>query len=481
MMNWSFDTLESVKKLLSPLHTTHPSMSVQSRHPFLGQYDFHLDFTDDELAKAYRLYTGPNGKRVLFVKRDKPFVMRTRFRLPPKSSNLRIRVIPLFTAHSRRNEAIIRCPNHACESEVKSPSTLVLNPVESHNFADASRSLINIQNLQTNYCYLEGHLTALLHLDHHQLAMAVQPPSPCLEGQQGPAMTGLHICSWKSQSPTNGSMLCYPKGFTTEDIVCTIGCYNSCFGALSRGGIELIVRLEELPGQVQLYVGNAYDPRLPPIVYGIDRLEIHCSATPARDIRHFSETNEEAIRSAFENFPLQNQSILGAIESSSSLASLLKYRQGLSTSLADISDRSLNSSASGSKRRLTQTSSNLGGEDAFQGVGYDDEYGDHDVDIGSQASSATSEHLAGLPTPASIELQDGNEVKKVYYLVVTTCMERAKQLRFYDDASAAFDGRRMDSRRFVAYGKECLEIQNRIAELYSAYSENCQPSNWQCE
>ncbi|VUZ53628.1 unnamed protein product, partial [Hymenolepis diminuta] len=361
----SFNAFEATQQLMSsPYPPSHP-VNVQLRLPFRGHYDFHLDFKDVDLSKDYKFFTGPNGRRILFVNRDKPFVIRALFRLPLTPSNLYIRVIPLFTSYSRRNEAVLRCPNHTYQSVVKSPGASGPSPVELSYYGESSRSLICIQNPHARHCHLDGHLTVLLRLDQRQMAMGLKPPSlfrhrrnrgsesgTSGRGDNVPhsTITGPHLHFRNSQSSPNESTWSYPMGVVTEDLVCRLGCYNSCFGGQPRGGIELVVRLEELP----------VDPRLPPIVHGLDSVEIHCSSTPARDIRNYAESINEGTRRASAN-PHQRQSTSDAIESSSSsfLADRRSGRRGPSTSSAVISDITLNNAFNRSKRRLALARDNL--------------------------------------------------------------------------------------------------------------------------
>ncbi|VDO14436.1 unnamed protein product [Rodentolepis nana] len=451
----SFNILDSAHQLMSPLRQTRRQINVQSRHPIVGQYDFRLDLKDTQLTKEYKLYSGSNGKRVLFVNRDRPFVLRILFRLPLTPSNLWIRIIPLFTSPSRRNEAVLRCANHTCQSVAKSPAASVACPVESSHCADASRSLICIQNPLAKCCYLEGHLTVLLRLDQCQLAMGVKPPSPCPKKRRGSVKSSPHAPLQDSQFLPDECTPSYPMGVASEDLVCRLGCYNSCFGGQPKGGIELIVRLEELPE----------DPSLPPIVHGLDSVEIHCSSTPARDIRNYAESIAEANRKVSANAPKQS-----VTKSSSSSSSFNVSRRGLAASSVVTSSNILSSGTSRSKRRLALAGGNLGGgECAPRRRGRDDD--DDGLSILSQSSSASSQNLTTTPTPfpstgtttsASIEVPDSRGVKKVYYLVVTDSRERAEQYRFFDNSAKAFVGSRMSTSLFAAYGRECLRIQNRM-------------------
>nr|CDS33476.1 p53 transcription factor DNA binding [Hymenolepis microstoma] len=467
----SFNIFDVSQQLISPLYQRRPPINVQSRHPFVGQYDFHLDFKNVELPKDYKLYTGPNGKRVLFVNRDKPFVIRILFRLPLTPSNLWIRIIPLFTSHSRRNEAVFRCPNHTYQSVSKSPAISMVNHLESPHYADASRSLICIQNPQAMHCYLEGHLTVLLRLDQCHLAMSLKPSSPCPNKKRRSSAKGSpHVPFLISQSTPDECSPSYPMGVTAEDLVCRLGCYNSCFGGQPRGGIELIVRLEELPE----------DPSLPPIVHGLDSVEIHCSSTPGRDIRNYSENIAKANRKASTNTLQQSQTISGVIKSSPPPSPSINCHEGPSTSSAITSGNTLSSGASRSKRRLALAGGNLGGNGASEGRGCDGN--DDDFSILSQSSTISSQHLTTIPTSSPrtgtsppIELLDSRGRKKVYYLLLTESSERAEWFRFYDNASTAFLGSRLSSSRFTAYGRECLRNQNIVAQIFSANSENFQP------
>lgn len=56
----------------------------------------------------------------------------------------------------------------------------------------------------------------------------------------------------------------------------------------------------------------------------------------------------------------------------------------------------------------------------------------------------------------------GRGVKERFYLVVTKSKERAEQFRFIDDASAAYDGQRMSSNKFMANRKDCVMVQNIV-------------------
>lgn len=154
-----------------------------------------------------------------------------------------------------------RCPNHTYRSAAKSSGTPVPSPAESSYYTDASRNIVCIQAPNAQHCFLDGHLTVLLQLDRRQMAMGLRPPSPCSSsssrryrnsyGKSGDSLphsminsTQVHLQN--SQSPPSGCTSSYPMGVAMEDLVCRIGCYNSCFGGQPKGGIELIVRLEEL-------------------------------------------------------------------------------------------------------------------------------------------------------------------------------------------------------------------------------------------
>lgn len=199
-------------------------------------------------------------------------------------------------------------------------------------------------------------------------------------------------------------------------------------------------------------------------------MEIHCSSTPARDIRNYAESINEATRRASANHPHQRQSTLGASEPSSSSSHLTDRRpgrRGLSTSSAVISDNTLSTASNRSKRRLALVGDNLNGKGAPK-VEVDDGEDNDDVAI-SQSSTTSSQHLTSSSTvvpatgtPAFIELLDSKGVKERYYLIVTKSGERAARYRFCDDASEAFDGSRMSSSRFTAYRAECLWAQNSM-------------------
>ncbi|VDL90940.1 unnamed protein product [Schistocephalus solidus] len=62
----------------------------------------------------------------------------------------------------------------------------------------------------------------------------------------------------------------------TESITCRLHCFSSCFGSEERGRIELVARLEDLTGPE-------------PIILGMDRVEVRCSATPSRDINRLRD------------------------------------------------------------------------------------------------------------------------------------------------------------------------------------------------
>lgn len=72
----------------------------------------------------------------------------------------------------------------------------------------------------------------------------------------------------------------------------------------------------------------------------------------------------------------------------------------------------------------------------------------------SNSSSVSASAFIDVPMGGS-----GGGPKQRFYLVATKSKERAAQLRLMDDASAAFDGVRMSSSKFIAYRKDCLMAQ----------------------
>ncbi|KAM7536145.1 hypothetical protein Aperf_G00000092109 [Anoplocephala perfoliata] len=464
--------------------STRPSghiIDIQSRRPFPGEYGFHLDFEDKELAKDYKLFSDSKGKRILFVHRDKSFVIRSLFRLPLTPANLFIRVVPLFIAHARRNEAVYRCANHSYPLVTPSPDTSVLDPTGTASVSGASRSLICIQASQAQYCHLEGHLTVLLPLDRRQMAVGMKPPSPfrrrkhqtCENGSSkdenppsspapdGPISPNIHSQSQSSATCSSS----YPMGVAIEDLVCRIGCYTSCLGGHSKGAVELIVRLEELP----------MDPNQRPIVLGLDRVEVHCSATPARDIRIYVINSNAAAKKAARKASFATRSS----PASAAPKDRRSGRRGLSTSPA-VADTS--KSKGRSKRRLALVEGNISERSSPEvDVGNDNNNGGNTGTVekvihitSSPTSSETVAATSESNSPAFIDLLIG-DAKQRFYLVATKSKERALQLRLMDDSSAAFDGSRMSSSRFAAYRKECLRAQSIAAEAHSASMENCDP------
>lgn len=197
----------------------------------------------------------------------------------------------------------------------------------------------------------------------------------------------------------------------------------------------------------------ARDPNQRPIVLGLDRVEVHCSSTPARDIRIFGAAAMKATKKA--------SIATRSSPASASAKDSCSERRGFSMPpmTADTSH-----SKGRSKRRLALVGDNISGRSS-PGAGVGDNGGDTGtveevirVPV-SPTSSGTVAATFGSGSPAFIDLLVGG-AKQRFYLVATKSKERAMQLRLMDDASAAFDGSRMSSTRFAAYRKECLRAQS---------------------
>ncbi|CDI98206.1 p53 transcription factor DNA binding [Echinococcus multilocularis] len=437
-------------------------VDLQARHPFRGQYDFRLDFDGKETARDCKFYADKTGRRIIFVNRDRPFVMRALFRLPLTPLNLYIRIVPLYIAHARRNEVVCRCPNHA--HQLVTPelgvSATALSEMEA---AETLRSFIMIQSPLARYCRLQGHLTVLLPIDRLQMALNLGPPpdhrahrhhrerkqSEREEERLGGGVSVLTSTPPSHSQSVPSSSSSYPMGVAAENLVCRIGCYTSCLGGQTRGAVELVVRLEEMPS----------DPLQPPSVLGLDSVEVHCSSTPARDIRIHIE-NAASSSARFKS----SSAVSGRGTGNRSSGVRRHGRRGLSE--PSISTRT--------KRRLTLVGTNACMATDVGISGPDSPVNSTEVISASfsssNASSVSSSAFIDVPMGGS-----GGGPKQRFYLVATKSKERAGQLRLMDDAWAAFDGVRMSSSKFMAYRKDCLLAQCIAAEGHSASTENCEP------
>ncbi|VDD74179.1 unnamed protein product [Mesocestoides corti] len=348
------------------------------RFPARGQYDFHVDFENKGSRPDYRLFTEESGRRIIFVSRDRPFIMKAVFRLPLTPLNLYLRIIPLFKSHTREGEVVLRCANHERQ----------------HPAADAqyaSRSFVNVQSPCACYCYLEKHLTVLVPVDRRRIAMGL----------------GQHQ-SVDEPRTSQSSQSSYPMGHVSENLVCRIGCYTSCLGGQSRGAVELLVRLEELQS----------DPCKQPVVFGTDRVEVHCSSTPARDIRVYCQN-------AATTTPKRGSH---------------HRRRGLSE--PTIVDTASLSSPSYNKRPLALTGSAI-------------------ENSSSQESDAAPRDSSKPSSPESVNLCVGG-IKQRFYIVATRSKRMAAEFRLMDDSKAAFDGRRLSRTKFMTNREECKRAQQIV-------------------
>eukprot|EP00108_Taenia_solium_P009238 TsM_001101100 transcript=TsM_001101100 gene=TsM_001101100 len=453
-----FDALEAAHQLMS---SAAPRLSVdlQARRPFRGQYDFRLDLDDKESAKDYKFYADETGRRIIFVNRDRPFVMRALFRLPLTPLNLYIRVVPLYVAHARRNEVVCRCANHV--HQLVTPTSGASEPASEMEAADALRSFITVQSPPAHYCRLQGHLTVLMPINRQEMALSLGPPPEHRahrhnrerkqlerEGERlgGGASVPTSTPSSHSQSVSLSSS--YPMGVATEDIVCRIGCYTSCLGGHARGAVDLVVRLEEMSS----------DPLQPPSVLGLDCVEVHCSSTPARDIRIYAE-NAASSSAHFKPSAIVRGSGAGNRGSGGRRLG----RRGLSE--PSISTRT--------KQRLTVVGTNPRTAAGVRISGYDNPV--NSAEVVTTSFSPSNASIVSGSAFIDVPMGESDGPRQRFYLVATKSKERAAQLRLMDDASAAFDGVRMSSSKFMAYRKDCLMAQCVAAEAHSASTENCEP------
>ncbi|EUB61131.1 hypothetical protein EGR_03979 [Echinococcus granulosus] len=584
-------------------------VDLQARHPFRGQYDFRLDFDGKETARDCKFYADKTGRRIIFVNRDRPFVMRALFRLPLTPLNLYIRIVPLYIAHARRNEVVCRCPNHAHQlvTPESGVSATALSEMEA---AETLRSFIMIQSPLARYCRLQGHLTVLLPIDRLQMALNLGPPPDHRahrhhrerkqserEERLGGGVSVLTSTPPSHSQSVPSSSSSYPMGVAAENLVCRIGCYTSCLGGQTRGAVELVVRLEEMPrisfassterdnieffegycvascyGLVFIYVstgtimislrenevfavdnvdatrtrypcacplagalglevtistfslsfhgpkgmftrerfvseakpfgdgllyfinrrlvvqrGRTFeicgcpDPLQPPSVLGLDSVEVHCSSTPARDIRiHIENAASSSARFKSSN------AVSGRGTGNRSSGVRRHGRRGLSE--PSISTRT--------KRRLTLVGTNACTATDVGISGLDSPVNSTEVISASfsssNASSVSSSAFIDVPMGGS-----GGGPKQRFYLVATKSKERAGQLRLMDDAWAAFDGHLLiaaDEQIAVTVvamgiGGHLSTLTSSIfpnsstflmppcssAEAHSASTENCEP------
>ncbi|VDM33530.1 unnamed protein product [Hydatigera taeniaeformis] len=444
--------------------------SLSQRRPFRGQYDFRLDFDGKGSAKDYKFYADETGRRVIFVNRDRPFVMRALFRLPLTPLNLYIRVVPLYIAHARRNEVVCRwlitscyrahlsssfpplappklmdrCANHV--HQLGTPTSGASKSASEMEAADALRSFITVQSPLARYCRLQGHLTILIPIDRQEMALGLRPPpehraNRChrevKQSEREGGRLGSGVSVQISTSPSHSQLVSqspssYPMGVAAESIVCRIGCYTSCLGGQARGAVELVVRLEEMSS----------DPLQPPSVLGLDCVEVHCSSTPARDIRMYTENATSSTH--FKPSTI----IRGSSAGNRSSGSRRHGRRGLSE--PSISTRT--------KQRLTQVGANARTTTDFGSSGREGAANSSEVVPPSLSPSDAS----SISNSAFIDVPIGGSSggpRQRFYLVATKSKERAAQLRLIDDAFAAFDGVQMSSSKFMAYREDCLMAQ----------------------
>ncbi|VDN42610.1 unnamed protein product, partial [Dibothriocephalus latus] len=193
------------------------------------------------------------GIRRLFVNLNKCFILDVTFRIPLTPMNLAIRIVPLFVSPQRWGDPVLRCANH---TEASDPETDVIK----------RRSFITVSSPDTVYAFAGPKLRG----DHLNLCIPIN--------KLRSAASGIKVEDSVSSSQEQLPLV-------TENIACRLHCFSSCFGPEDKGRIELVVRLEDLTGPE-------------PIILGMDRVEVRCSATPSRDINRLLDRLSKSCSSA---------------------------------------------------------------------------------------------------------------------------------------------------------------------------------------
>ncbi len=166
---------------------------------------------------------------------------------------------------------------------------------------------------------------------------------------------------------------------------------------------------------------------MPPTVHGVDRIEVHCSSTPARDIRTFTEKETE-----------DEGSVASAARSSSSR----QRRRG-------ISEPSAPATGSHSKRRLALVTTNSRSAASTPATVL-------------SGSSQEGDVATNLPAFVDVPAADGSGTVERFFIVATRSEERAAQFRLNDDTAAAFNGERFSVKSFISNRDKCTLVAKAL-------------------
>uniref|UniRef100_A0A0X3PTX8 p53 DNA-binding domain-containing protein n=1 Tax=Schistocephalus solidus TaxID=70667 RepID=A0A0X3PTX8_SCHSO len=208
-----------------------------------GKLRFQLVFDGDREDRGCRVFE-MGGIRRLFVNLNRCFTLNATFRIPLTPMNLAIRLVPLFVSPQRWCDPVLRCANH---TEASGPEKDIIK----------RRSFLTVSSPDTVYSFTGPKLRG----DHLNLCIPINKLRSAASG----------VKEEDNVSSSQESLL-----LVTESITCRLHCFSSCFGSEERGRIELVARLEDLTGPE-------------PIILGMDRVEVRCSATPSRDINRLRD------------------------------------------------------------------------------------------------------------------------------------------------------------------------------------------------